>query len=283
MHRIGFTFTLFALGVLLGCTESTPPATNPSTPQTSTSTDNMDQQKPPTKRETKSPEEELWISPDAKGPGTHQLTHKLSSGTELRYTIDIPQSYDGSKRVPLIFALHYGGKVTPWYGKGIVEILVRPAFKELEGIIVSPDSIAGSWTNETNEMAVLELMSHIKQTYNIEGRQVILTGFSMGGAGTWYIGGRNQDLFCAVLPVAGRPQVEIEDWFIPVYVIHSKADTVVPYEPAAAYAKKMKDAGFDFTFHSVADITHFNTPAFADPLREAMPWLKKKMATAMNE
>lgn len=276
MHRIVFTLLFVAV---VGCTESTKTTSAPPKTEPAATMNKPDASK---SAEPKSPEEE-WISPDAKGPGIHQLTHKLSTGTELRYTIDIPEGYDGRQRVPLIFALHYGGKVTPWYGRGVIEILVRPALDELRGIIVAPDSIAGPWTNETNEQAVFELMSHIKQTYNIEGRQVILTGFSMGGAGTWYVGGRSQDLFCAIVPVAGRPQTGIKEWIIPAYVIHSKADTVVPYAPAEAYTTKMKDAGYDFTLHSVEDTTHFNTAAFAEPLREAVPWLRKKMEAAMNE
>ena len=67
--------------------------------------------------------------PDLK-PGVHQQELKYDNGT-LRYTISIPK--DGAKKsaAPLIIALHYGGEVTPFYGRGMIDSLVGPASRSI--------------------------------------------------------------------------------------------------------------------------------------------------------
>ena len=53
-------------------------------------------------------------------PGIYQLTLPDS---ERRYTLAIPDGYTGQEPTPLIVSLHYGGRVTPFYGRGLVEFL----------------------------------------------------------------------------------------------------------------------------------------------------------------
>ena len=50
-------------------------------------------------------------------PGTHEL---FLPGTDRRYTLVIPEGYTGQESVPFILSLHYGGQVTPFYGRGLI-------------------------------------------------------------------------------------------------------------------------------------------------------------------
>jgi hypothetical protein len=104
--------------------------------------------------------------PDPK-PGVHQQTVKFDNVT-VRYTISIPK--DGAKKdpVPLVVALHYGGEVTPFYGRGMIDSLVGPAFAELGAIIIAPDSLGGDWTQQKNEEAVLSLIDSALASYNVD-------------------------------------------------------------------------------------------------------------------
>jgi predicted peptidase len=205
-------------------------------------------------------------------PGTHPITIVRSDGTNLRFTLVVPDGYTADQEWPLIVALHFGGEVTPFYGRGVVDALVAPAFVDLDAIIVAPDSIAGPWTNDTNEVAVLQIMDSVLKSYAVNKSQTVLTGFSMGGEGSFYIGGRNQDRFSAVIPVAGRPTSEA-NWKIPLFAVHSRADTVVPYEPTNNYVRNITSQGGDAQMHTVEDIPHFNTRAFVPALQTAVPWL----------
>jgi predicted peptidase len=105
---------------------------------------------------------------------------------------------------------------------------------------------------------------------------VVCTGFSMGGAGTWYLAGRHPDRFTAAIPIAGRP-AEL-DFQVPVYVIHSRADQVMPLGPTEAYVARLKAAGRPAELVVVDGITHFQTDRFVEPLRAAIPWLERTWA-----
>ena len=58
-----------------------------------------------------------------------------------------------------------------------------------------------------------------------------MTGFSMGGAGTWHFASRFPERFSAAIPMAGRPPADIGAWKMPVLAIHSRSDEVVPIAP----------------------------------------------------
>lgn len=49
----------------------------------------------------------------------------------------------------------------------------------------------------------LEVLNHAKKSYPYDPARVSLTGHSMGGHGTWYIGAHYPDLFGAIAPSAG--------------------------------------------------------------------------------
>lgn len=210
------------------------------------------------------------------GPGVRDKSFVSKSGEVVRFTISIPTGHQPDQPTPLIVALHYGGKVTPHYAHGIIEVLIAPGLGELNAVIVAPDSIAGPWTNEKNEEMVLELMDVINEHFKIDQDKTLLTGFSMGGHGTWYIGSRNQDRFAALIPVAGAPMVENDvTWTTPIYVLHSRADDRVSIKPVEDYVAEQKAKGNDqIVFAAVDDLPHLQTGRFAVPLKNAVPWVR---------
>jgi predicted peptidase len=205
--------------------------------------------------------------------GVHQQTITLSTGGTLRYTISIPQWGDATKPAPLVVVLHYGGEVTPFYGREMIDDLVGPALRSLNAIIIAPDAMSGDWTSAKNEAAVVWLTQTVMKTYGTDPKKVLLTGFSMGGKGTWHIGSKHQDLFTAAIPIAGEP-TGTADWKIPVYVIHSTKDEVIPIAPARKHAEKLKTQGAKVTFKELTTLTHFQVPEYGAPLKDALPWIE---------
>ena len=125
-------------------------------------------------------------------PGIYEMT---LPDVERRYTLVIPDGYTEQSPAPLIVSLHYGGEVTPFYGRGLLDSLIEPVLRDLGAIIVAPDSAAGNWTNPASEQHVLELMDFIEAHYNIDTNKTLLTGYSMGAGGTWYLTPRHSDRF----------------------------------------------------------------------------------------
>lgn len=146
-------------------------------------------------------------------------------------------------------ALHYAGPVTPFYGKGILVGLVEPALQELGAI-----------------------------TPLVSGG---VTGYSLGGSGTWYLAARNQFRFAAAIPMAGWPQPDSADvrWEIPLYVIHSRQDEVVPFEQTAKVVRQLEDRAVAVQCMWLQNVTHYETGYFVEPLRATAPWIRKVWKT----
>ena len=155
---------------------------------------------------------------------------ELKSGLKLRYTLSLPHQYIPTQSYPLVVALHYGGKVTPFYSKDFMASLVDPALRDLDAIIAAPDCPASGWTNPVSEAAVLELVLLLMKEYTIDSGRVLILGYSMGGSGAWHMASRHPALFSAVIPISAPAETAttpvITD--IPLYVIHGELDELVP-------------------------------------------------------
>jgi len=210
-------------------------------------------------------------------PGTHNRT--LLRGTEppVHFALSIPANYSPSKPVPLILALHFGvgGSDGAGAGKSVLSILVRPALEELGAIIVAPDTLGGNWSTPENERAVKQLLDDVLGSYNIDKKKIVVTGYSMGGAGAWSIAEKYPEYFSAVIPVSGRPPASVAEWRLPVLAIHSRNDQVVPFGPTEAHIAELQKAGKRAELIALTGITHYETFRFVSGLRQAVPWLRE--------
>ena len=133
-------------------------------------------------------------------PRVTETVFKLSGGEEMLYGISLPAGYDSesSDPRPLILALHPGGRA-PYYGSNFMRQIVEPALRGWGAVIVAPDVPAPSWANEDSEQAVLALLDDVLENHTIDRARILVTGFSMGGRGTWYMATRHADLFTGAI------------------------------------------------------------------------------------
>jgi predicted peptidase len=209
-------------------------------------------------------------------PGLHSLTLQSANELTIHYAIAIPGNYSPPARVPLILALHYGVRDGDSAGAGrdVVRILIGPALAELGAIIVAPDSIQGDWSSPQNESAVNLLLDKVVAGYSIDTAKIAVTGFSMGGAGSWHFGAKYPERFSAAIPVAGRPPASVVAWRLPILAIHSRDDQVAPIGPTEAQIAELQKSGVNAKLVALTGITHFETYRFVEGLREAVPWLR---------
>jgi predicted peptidase len=209
-------------------------------------------------------------------PGVHNLTLQRAGEPAVHYAISIPANYSSTAPAPLVLALHFGAGANPaGAGRSVLEILVRPAFSELGAIIVAPDSLAGAWTTPENERAVNALLDSVLASYNIDRKKIVVTGFSMGGAGTWHFASKYPDRFSAAVPVAGRPTASAAGWRVPVFAIHSRNDEVSPIGPTETRIAELQKTGARAELIALTGITHYETYRFVEGLRRAVPWLRE--------
>ena len=218
------------------------------------------------------------VEPQIQERANMQIDYDIKiNGLNLRYTMEFPKSYSSQEPTPLILALHYGGQVTQYYGSDFINILVNPALKSLNAIIVAPNNPGPSgWTNPDSEHAVIAMLDSIKKDFIIDTTRIIVTGFSMGAIGTWFFAAEYADIFCAAIPVSGMPDSStienLKD--VPMYVIHSRDDEIFPFVEVEKIVSELKSKGKNIQLNIVSGVFHYNTGAFVDPLAETIPWIK---------
>ena len=193
-------------------------------------------------------------------PGLYTRTLDREAGPSIGYAISVPPAYTHGTPVPLVLALHFGvqGGSSLFAGRDVLQLLIGPGLGELGAVIVAPDALdGGPWDTRQNEEAVLWLLDSVMRSYSIDRTKVIVTGFSMGGAGTWHFAGKYPDRFAAAVPVAGRPPAAMGNWRVPVMAVHSRRDQVVPIGPTEQRIAELMRAGVKATLVVLDRPTHF--------------------------
>jgi len=216
-------------------------------------------------------------NPPVLAPGLHERTLVRVGEPGVSYAISLPPSYSSSTPAPLILALHYGigNRDSTGVGSDLVKGIIGPALEGLGAIIVAPDSVRGNWSTSENEKAVNALLDMVMAHYAIDRKRVAVTGYSMGGTGSWYLAEKFPERFSAVLPMASRPPASAVGWRLPVLAIHSRDDQVVPFDPAAARIAELQKAGVNARLIALTGIAHYEAGRFREPLRQAIPWLQE--------
>ena len=217
---------------------------------------------------------------EAGAPTVTETIIGLPGGEAMRYAISVPDGYDGSPSDPrpLVLALHPGGGGGNYYGGWFMQTLVEPAIREWGAVIVAPDVPGRSWTSTDSERAVLALLDDVASKYAVDPTRVLVTGYSAGGAGVWYLATRNPERFTGAIAIAARPRDEDLEALanLPLYMIHSPDDEVVPFEPVEEAAIMLAERGYPVHLLTVPGYSHYTTPAYVGPLRAGAEWMMEQ-------
>ena len=206
-------------------------------------------------------------------PGIHDEVLAQANGPAVHYAISVPPGYHGAP-VPLVLALHFGGDPRG-AGRAMLQILIQPALGELGALIIAPDSLGGGWSTPANQQGVDALLAAVEKSYAVDQKKVIVTGFSMGGQGTWYWADTYPDRFSAAIPISGRPTPSAATWRLPVFAVHSRDDQVMPIAPTEQRIAELKQRGINAQIVELNGIEHFETYKFVSGLRQALPWIQE--------
>lgn len=171
---------------------------------------------------------------------------------EYRYQVFIPREFTRSRKWPVILALHGGGE----YGDDGVRqtsvgigAAIRRNVSRFQAIVVIPQAKADGkpgWQLDGGRAALAALDNTIKEFRGDQDR-VILTGYSAGGNGSWFLASRHPERFAAVVVVCGF----VSKFTSPSNKIEYPALADGP-DPHAAIAKRV--SGLDIRmYHGDAD------------------------------
>jgi predicted peptidase len=210
--------------------------------------------------------------------GLHRLEADVPGVGLVRYAVSIPDGYDPRTPAPLALVLHPGGQRIPYYGAEFTRRVAEPGLRQLKAIMIAPDCPTASWSDAGADKAVMALIADAMREYAIDRKRVLVVGYSMGGRGTWYMASQHQELFTAAIPMAASTRELSIDLLgrQPTYIIHSRADEVVPFEPAEKIARELKKFGRPVEFEAVDDLTHFDMVSYVDALRVAGRWVANR-------
>ena len=168
------------------------------------------------------------------------LNHK---GLKRSYILYVPEDYDGTKEVPLVFNFH-------GYTSNAMEQMQYGDFRDIakrEGFIIAhPEGLkfngsthwnVGGWTlgSTADDIGFTEAMiQEISSNYNIDQKRIYSTGMSNGGFFSFELACQLSHKIAAVASVTGSMTPETladcnPSQLVPILQFHGTNDVVVPY------------------------------------------------------
>lgn len=198
-------------------------------------------------------------------------------GTEYRYQTYVPHNYNSTEKWPVTLFLHGAGErgsdglkqTQVGLGKAI-----RLNPERWQSIAVFPQVPTGeSWQGIAGDIALAALDATITE-FSVDESRLYLTGISLGGNGTWYLGYQNTERFAALVSVCGFIDLgnrfpgflpEAENSFTalakslsktPVWIVHGDADIVVPVDQSRKIALALEAVGADVHYTELPGVNH---------------------------
>ncbi|HJN95072.1 MAG TPA: prolyl oligopeptidase family serine peptidase [Gammaproteobacteria bacterium] len=216
------------------------------------------------------------------------------NGANHPFQVYIPRGYDGSQQWPVILFLHGAGErgddglKQTQVGLGRA-IRLNP--ERWPAIGIFPQMPASeSWQGDAGRAAMIALDATM-QEFTVDSSRQYLTGLSLGGNGTWYLGYQYTERFAALVAVCGF--VGLGDSFpafLPetssgpyrdlavdlaaksVWIVHGDADSVVPVDESRKMVEALQGAGAEVHYTELPGVGH-NAWDAAYSNEELIDWL----------
>jgi predicted peptidase len=205
--------------------------------------------------------------------------HDANDKTPVNYLLYLPQDYykDRTKKWPLVVFLHGSGErgndLELVRSVGLPNVIEQSESSDVADMVhkrfifVSPQCPSDtSWMPEI----VVGLVDTIVKSYAVDPDRVYLTGFSMGGFGTWATAGQYPEPFAAIAPLAGGGNVDQAERLktLPIWAFHGGKDETVPMKSSETMVEAVKKCGGNVQFtiypeagHGICDVT-YKSPKF---------------------
>ncbi len=197
----------------------------------------------------------------------------------------LPPDYDPARKWPLVVSLHgYFPGNPPYVNWWDVDRRHHGIADTHNVIVLEPHARGNARYVGIGENDVLRSIQMAQQRLAIDPNRILLTGYSMGGSGTWRIGTRHPEIFAAIAPVFGatdyRATISDEDLArltpydrlalerrsplaqaetlltTPVFLNHGDADLLVSVEQSRYAARLLQRWGYDIRYWEHPGLGH---------------------------
>ncbi len=184
--------------------------------------------------------------------------------SSLNYLLFMPSNTAAQEqgKFPLILSLHGIGE----RGNDLLRLKRDGLAKRLDGdaafpfIVISPQCpLSTEWYYDRTDTLLIKLLDEAVARYPIDTKRIYLTGYSMGGIGTWDLAMRNPQRFAALLPIAARAEgglniCVLKD--VPAWAFHGAKDDVVDLFKAESLINTLRNCSGNVQFTVYPDAGH---------------------------
>jgi pimeloyl-ACP methyl ester carboxylesterase len=193
--------------------------------------------------------------------------------TEQPYGLYLPPNYDPQKKYPLVIMLHGAGSnhrlaLRRVFGKSnangendVEATRYFPEWKEVDYIVASPYARGTAGYQGIPEKDVYDVLADVKKRFSIDEDRTYLTGLSMGGGGTLWLGMTRPDIWAAIAPVCPAPPKGTDDLAanalnVPAHFFHGDQDGAVPVTVSRDWVKNLKALGSQVEYIEYPGVNH---------------------------
>jgi poly(3-hydroxybutyrate) depolymerase len=216
-------------------------------------------------------------------PGPQDLSFfSKADETDQPYAIYIPKNFDENKKYPLVVFLHGAWSnhrlgLRRAFGQGNNQgsnfnkpgYVVRendleasryfPVLKDVEYIVAAPLARGTAGYQGIPEQDVYEMLDDIKSRLPVDENRIYLTGLSMGGGGTLWLGLTRPDTWAAIAPVCPAPPTETAELSsnasnLPVHLFIGTKDGL--YKTALEWKSRLQNTAKLFEFTEYPGVDH---------------------------
>jgi len=207
-------------------------------------------------------------------PGPQVLTFFSDvDDTDQPYGLYLPKNFNPAKKYPLVIMLHgaesnhrlamrrvFGKSNLP--GETTVEAnRYFPEWRDVDYIVATPLARGTMGYQGIAEKDVYDVLADIKKRFLLDEDRVYLTGLSMGGGGTLWLGLTRPDLWAAIAPVCpvippGTADLAPNALNFPVYFFQGSEDPVVDPAGTRQWVERLKDLGTQVEYAEYPGVKH---------------------------
>ncbi|MBN2357512.1 dienelactone hydrolase family protein [candidate division KSB1 bacterium] len=162
--------------------------------------------------------------------------------TGYKFFIRLPDDYEGEDQWPLILFLH--GR-----GCGTIDYLVYASWglgahadtcANFPFIIIAPQT-SDDWSPDI----LSDLLEDVSQNYKVDTDRIYVTGFSMGGSGTYHLAFAFPQRFAAIAPICGwgNTSQACSIAHLPIWIFHNIGDPTIPIQHSYDMADSLTQCG----------------------------------------
>ncbi|MEW4567268.1 family 16 glycoside hydrolase [Tautonia sp. JC769] len=212
---------------------------------------------------------------DPAAPGFHLRT--LRTESKARYTVFVPEGYDGDRAFPIVLFLHGAGErgddgvIPSQVGLG-PSIAKNPAGHPY--IAVFPQARETWAASSPDGQRAMAILDEVLADFAVDRSRIVLTGLSMGGMGTWSLATTYPDRFSALVPVCGPGDPEQAESIraIPTWGFVGDDDRAPFVRGMRTMARTLKEIGAPVRYTEYRGVGHNSWDrAYSEP--ELVEWM----------